>query len=237
MTVPADAIPFRRRGGGLAWVLTSAGMLGLLAAATLLVEKIALLRDSTYVPSCSINPVLSCGSVMTSPQAEAFGVPNPLLGVVGFTVVTTTGVALLAGARLPRWFWLGLQIGVTAGVGFVHWLIAQSLYVIGALCPYCILVWVVTITLFVGVTARNLAAGLRTRSAALRHLPRWAPTVGLGWLAVIAALIGVRFWDYWSLQLRAGHSPLVWLAAGAGLYVLILAAAVMQSRFARSGPG
>ena len=234
MTIPADAGPVRRLERGLAWVLTSAGLLGLLAAVTLLVEKMALLRDSTYVPSCSINPVLSCGSVMTSPQAEAFGVPNPLLGLVGFTVVTTTGVALLAGARLPRWFWLGLQVGATAGVGFVHWLIAQSLYVIGALCPYCMLVWVVTITLFVGVTSRNLATGLRSRSAALRNLPQWSPMVVLGWLAVIAALIGVRFWDYWSLQLRAGHSPLVWLAAGAGLYVLFLAAAVTQRRLART---
>lgn len=37
---------------------------------TLTVEKIALLKDAAYVPSCSINPVLSCGSVMTTPQAE-----------------------------------------------------------------------------------------------------------------------------------------------------------------------
>ena len=92
----------------LPWVLTAGGVLGLTAAFVLTVEKIALLKDPAYVPTCSVNPVLSCGSVMRTPQAGVFGFPNPLLGVAGFAVVTTVGVALLAGARFPRWLWLGL---------------------------------------------------------------------------------------------------------------------------------
>ncbi|MEI8410760.1 MULTISPECIES: vitamin K epoxide reductase family protein [unclassified Kribbella] len=117
-------------------MLLLGGLIGLAASAVLTVEKIAILRDPAYVPSCSINPVLSCGSVMTRPQAEVFGFPNPLLGIAGFAVVATVGAALLAGATFRRWFWLGLQAGVTFGAGFVHWLIFQSLYRIGALCPY-----------------------------------------------------------------------------------------------------
>ncbi|WP_442816071.1 vitamin K epoxide reductase family protein [Streptosporangium sp. NBC_01810] len=77
------------------------GALGLSAAFTLSVEKIALLKDPAYVPTCSINPILSCGSVMITPQAEVFGFPNPLLGIAGFAIVTTTGAGLLAGA-VPR---------------------------------------------------------------------------------------------------------------------------------------
>ena len=84
--------------------------------------------------------MLSCGSVMTSPQASVFGFPNPVIGVVGFTVVLTTGVAILAGARLARWYWAGLQVGATAASVFVHWLVFQSLYRIGALCPDCLVV-------------------------------------------------------------------------------------------------
>src|SRR3546814_5623693 len=93
----------------------------------LLIEKIALLEDPTYVPSCSINPILSCGSVMSTEQAEVFGFPNPIIGVAGFAIVTTVGVALVAGARLQRWFWWGLQAGTTFGVVFIHWLMFQSL--------------------------------------------------------------------------------------------------------------
>ena len=212
------------------WLLTLCGSIGLLAAAVLLVEKIALLRDSAYVPSCSINPVLSCGSVMTTPQAEAFGVPNPMLGVVGFTIVTSIGVALLAGARLARWFWLGLQAGTTAGLVFVHWLIVQSLYRIGALCPYCMVVWVVTITAFVAVTARNLRHRAIPAPKAAARAAVWAPTLLVTWLAAIAVLVAVRFWDYWSTLLRGGVPPLVWMALGGGLYITILLVVVAQGR-------
>ncbi len=68
------------------WVLI-AGVIGLAAAFTLTVEKIEILINPAYVPSCSINPVLSCGSVMITPQASVFGFPNPLIGIVAFTVV------------------------------------------------------------------------------------------------------------------------------------------------------
>ena len=126
--------------GFVAALLIAAGTIGLAAAVVLLVEKIALIADPTYVPSCSINPVLSCGSVMNTDQAAAFGFPNPILGVAGFTALLTIGVVLLTRAALPGWFWWGIQAGTTLGVVFVHWLAFQTLYEINALCPWCLLV-------------------------------------------------------------------------------------------------
>lgn len=210
-------------------LLVVGSAVGLLAAAVLLVEKMALLRDPAHVPSCSINPVLSCGSIMTTPQAEAFGFPNPLLGVVGFSVVGTIGTALLAGARLPRWFWLGLQSGTTAGVVFVHWLVFQSLYRIGALCPYCMAVWVVTVTLFVAVTGRNGRTGTLGLPGAAR-VAAFAPSILAGWLTLVSVLIGTRFWDYWSMTIRDGIPPLAWLLGGATLYAAVLGTILAQRR-------
>ena len=85
-----------------AWVLTVGGFLGLLAALALTIERIELLQDASYVPSCSLNPVLSCGTVMTTEQAALFGFPNPIIGIVAFTVVLVTGVLTLARIALPR---------------------------------------------------------------------------------------------------------------------------------------
>ncbi|WP_326555658.1 vitamin K epoxide reductase family protein [Micromonospora sp. NBC_01813] len=191
--------PFAARIVG--WVLTLAGAIGATAALTLTVERFHLLVDPTYQPTCSINPILSCGSVMVTEQASVFGFPNPLIGIVGFSVVTTIGVAVLAGAELPRWFWLGLQLGAVAGVGFVHWLIVQSLYRIGALCPYCMVVWVVTIAIFWYVTVHNLHHRQLPVPEAARPLADAVVryhTVGLVlWYLVIAVLIGEQFWFYW----------------------------------------
>ena len=184
-------------GRGTAWVLTLASVVGLVAAFVLLLEKIALLTDPAYVPSCSINPVLSCGSVMNTDQAAAFGFPNPILGVAGFTALLTVGVVLMARVSLPGWFWWGIQAGTTFGVVFVHWLIFQSLYRIGALCPYCMIVWVAAITAFAAATAHNVRTGRLPVPARLRGIASYGPIVVTVWLVVIAGLIVIQFWDYW----------------------------------------
>ena len=177
------------------WVLI-AGVLGLTAAVTLTVEKIEILINPDYVPSCSINPVLSCGSVMITPQASAFGFPNPLIGVVSFTVVVVTGVLAIAKVRLPRWYWGGLAVGTLLGVAFIHWLIFQSLYRIGALCPYCMVVWAVTVPLLVVVAAIALQPRLENGVARFVHQWRWS-LVTL-WFTALTLMILVRFWNYWS---------------------------------------
>lgn len=190
----------------LPWLLLIGGAIGFVAAFVLTIEKITLIADPAYRPSCSINPVLSCGSVMVTPQATAFGFPNSLLGIGGFAVVATTGAALLAEARLRSWYWAGLQFGVVFGAGFVHWLIVQSIYRIGALCPYCMVVWAVTVPIFWYVTLRNLDAvgerlpgPLRRATTALTGVHAVVLT---GWFLVVLTLILQRFWDFWTAAVR-----------------------------------
>jgi uncharacterized membrane protein len=183
-------------GPASAWWVLIAGVAGLAAALTLTAEKINMLANPSYVPSCSINPVLSCGSVMATPQASAFGFPNPLIGIVAFSVVVTTGVLAIGRIALPRWYWLGLAGGTLLGVVFVHWLIFQSIYRIGALCPYCMVVWTVTIPLFVVVS--SIALRPLGRYSAVRMLYRWRWSVTTLWFAAVILLILMQFWYYWS---------------------------------------
>jgi uncharacterized membrane protein len=183
---------------GTAWLMVIAGAIGLLAAVELIVEKVAVLADDTYTPNCDINPVLSCGSVINTEQAAVFGFPNPIMGIVGFTIVITLGVLVVAKVDLPRWIWLGLNIGALAGFGFVIWLMVQSLYFIGALCPWCMVVWSMMIPLFWQITAANLAAGrLRLGSLVGDVIVslRWI-LVGATFLIVLG-LIFVRWADFW----------------------------------------
>ncbi|TXH25202.1 MAG: vitamin K epoxide reductase family protein [Mycobacterium sp.] len=178
------------------WVLL-AGIIGEVAAFVLTVEKVRQLQNPSYVPSCSINPVLSCGSVMLTKQASLFGFPNPLLGIAAFSVVIVTGVLAVAGVRLPRWYWAGLAGGTLLGAVFVHWLIYQSLYEIGALCPYCMVVWVVTMALLVVVTPIALRP-LAGRNKVVDALYQWRWPLYAVWITAIALLILDRFWSYWS---------------------------------------
>ncbi|MEE1827937.1 vitamin K epoxide reductase family protein [Streptomyces sp. BE20] len=181
------------------------GLIGLAASAVLTFDKLRILEDPSYIPSCNINPVISCGSVMRTEQAEVFGFPNPLLGLAAFGALAAIGAGLLAGAAYRRWFWLGLQAGTLFGLGFVHWLIDQALYDIGALCPYCMAVWATVVALFWYTTLHNLRSGVlpvgpRFR-VVVREAARYHWAVPVLWAAVIGLLILNRFWSYWSTLL------------------------------------
>lgn len=180
------------------WTLAVGGAIGFLASFVLTVEKIELIIDPNYVPTCSINPILSCGSVMDTTQASLFGFPNSLLGITGFAVALTTAMALFAGGRLARWYWIGLQVGVSAAVVLIHWLIYTSLYTIGALCPYCMVVWSVIMPIFAVVTVRNLHAwGVVERSRVVAAFAANHIVLLTAWYLIVLALILERFWDYW----------------------------------------
>ncbi|UJA21510.1 vitamin K epoxide reductase family protein [Thermoleophilia bacterium SCSIO 60948] len=182
-------------------VMVGSGLLGLGAAGLLTVEKFRVLEDPSYVPACTIDAVLSCGSVMTSAQSEAFGFPNPLIGIAGFAALAALGVVVTAGAQLPRALWLVIQAGMVLAMGFVGWLFFQSVYRIGALCPYCMLVWLATIIGLVYVTVANLGSGRIAGPAALRRtadtVVRYHGVAAVLIVLVAAALIAQAFWDYW----------------------------------------
>jgi uncharacterized membrane protein len=197
-----DSSPAARVPALSAWWVLIAGLIGLVASMTLTVEKIDILENPSYVPSCNINPILSCGSVMTTPQASLLGFPNPLLGLLGFTVVVVTGLLACAKVALPQWYWVGLTVGLVVGAVFVHWLIFQSLYRIGALCPYCMVVWVVTMSLLVVVASIAYRPALQHRQTGPgRVLFQWRWSIAALWFTAVFLLIMARFWDYWSTLL------------------------------------
>lgn len=91
----------RTIGGSRAFalLLVITGAAGLLAAWVITLDKLKLMEDPSFVPGCSLNPVVSCGNIMKSDQAAAFGFPNPWLGLATYPVIMGIGLALLAGAR------------------------------------------------------------------------------------------------------------------------------------------
>jgi uncharacterized membrane protein len=218
VTIPASAEPAQRPGDltsapardvripmPSAWWVLIAGVIGLVASMTLTVEKIRILANPSYVPSCNINPIVSCGSVMVTPQASILGFPNPLIGIVGFTVVLVTGVLSVTKVSLPQWYWIGLAVGTLIGAAFVHWLIFQSLYRIGALCPYCMVVWAATISLLVvlaSIVFRPVLEGGTSRTSTVAQvLYQWRWSIATLWFTAVFLLIMVRFWNYWSTLL------------------------------------
>ena len=179
---------------GLGALLALGGTIGLLASFILTHDKHELALNPNFIPSCNLSAIVSCTNVMKSAQSSAFGFPNPWLGLIAFPIVITLGVLTMGRARLPEWAWAGLQGGVLFGIGFVTWLQVQSLYEINALCPWCMVVWSVTIPIFLYVTIRNLRAW-RPGNPVAEFLRDWHALILILWYATIITAIYLRFYN------------------------------------------
>ncbi|MHC6221251.1 vitamin K epoxide reductase family protein [Arthrobacter sp. MMS24-S77] len=164
------AVPRLLRDRPIAWLLLVTGAIAWLASGALVLEKLQVLIDPNHATVCDVNPWVSCGSVMKTPQSSVFGFPNMFIGIVAFAVIITTAMAIFAGAKFARWYWIGLQTGVTLGFIFIVWLWSQALYVIHVLCPFCMVVWACMIPLFVFVTIRNVVHGVIPAPARLAKI-------------------------------------------------------------------
>jgi len=189
-----------QRGWGLLLVVGS--VIGFLAAMILTIDRIKLLTDPQVALVCDISPFVTCGPVMSSAAGALFGFPNPLLGIAGFAIAGTTGMVLLAGARLARWYLVCFELGCLAAAVFITWLQTQSLYVIGALCIWCMCVWAVTIPIVVVTTARTLSAGAFGNGARRigRVIGDWQVAVIAIWYLVVVTAIALRFYREFALM-------------------------------------
>ncbi|MCU1436989.1 MAG: hypothetical protein JWP66_76 [Naasia sp.] len=190
-TTPAPAAPRQPVWIALLFIVT--GLVGLFGSFQLVLERFHLLENPNIPLSCDINPFVSCGPVIQSPQGSLFGFPNPLIGVACFVAPIAVGVGILAGARFARWFWALFNVGLLGAWVFITWLMTQTVFVIGTLCPYCMLVWLVTIPLFWYGTVNNLARnfGLSEGASALfrKALPWTWLIVLLNYLVIIAIIL------------------------------------------------
>lgn len=177
------------------WLII-AGVIGWWAAFSLTIEKFHLLADPDAIASCDFGVLVQCSANLESSQGSVFGFPNPILGLTGWVAPVVVGVAILAGARFARWFWWLFELGITFAFVFVIWLISQSIYVLGTLCPWCMVTWVVTIPTFYVVTLHLLRSGIMPVPGALRRgaqaLMGWVPLLAVLSYAVIAVLAQLR---------------------------------------------
>lgn len=162
----------------------------------LTLAKLLTLTNPNASLGCDFSVIVQCGTNLESWQGSLFGFPNPLLGLCGFVAPIAVGVGILAGARFARWFWILFNIGVVGALAFVCWLIYQSIFNLFTLCPWCMVVWSVTIPLFWAVTLYNLSTGnIPVTAGAKRFFSAafgWVPLITLTSYLVVAAIAQVR---------------------------------------------
>jgi len=186
----------RHTDGWIFGTMLLSACLSLVASFVLASDAIELAANPDAQLMCNISATLNCGKVGSAWQASLFGFPNAFLGLVAEPVVITIAVAGLGGVRFPRWFMCAAQVVYTLGLAFAYWLFYQSMFHIGALCPWCLLVTLSTTLVFAtllhyNLRENNLFLPARAHERALAFIRSgWDGVVVLGWLgAVVVAII------------------------------------------------
>ena len=186
---PPDPV-WRRR---TAIEMVVSGLLGLIASFVLSVEALTLAGDPDASASCDLNDVISCSTVAKHWAASLFGFPNAYLGIAAESVVLTVAVALVGGVVFPRWYMRIAQVVYTLGLVFAWWLFGMAYFVIGALCPWCLLITVTTTLVWVGLTRINVRDGNLPAPAGARRFVAagydWYVTAGFCLLLVVMIVL------------------------------------------------
>ena len=177
------------------------GIIAFIAAFTLSVEKLEILKNPDAKLSCSINLVLNCASVMKTPQASVFGFPNSYLGIMGFAIVIAVATGGLMGVKYSRSYLVTAQIFYGLGLLFAYWLFFQSVYVIQILCPWCLVVTLSTTIIFEALLRYNLRQNhFRLSRKNDQSVQKWLDkdydkVIVAGWLVFLTALVFLKFGD------------------------------------------
>jgi uncharacterized membrane protein len=194
-----EALPARGRHRGAYLEMLISSMLGLIASLVLSIDAVVLAADPNAGLSCNISETISCAKVGVSWQANLLGFPNAFLGLIAEPVVITIAVAGLGGVRFPRWFMNSAMAVYAVGLIFAYWLFFQAYFVIGAMCPWCLLVTATTTTVFASLLRVNLSDNTFGLSPRAYERARYLLRIGVDiWatvliIAVLAAMVIARY--------------------------------------------
>lgn len=178
-------------------VLLIGSVLGIVASFALMQDKLAILADPNASLACDINPFISCGTFIQTWQAQTFGFPNMYLGFMGFSIMGVVGALHLSRLALPRWFQWATFGGLAFAFAFVLWLSSNALFAIRALCPWCLVVWVVVAPMFFSFVTYLVEEGvIEVRGIARTVLRSWV-VLSLAWYALVIIAAFFVFLPEW----------------------------------------
>ncbi len=182
-------------------VLSIGGVLGLVAMTAQAAERIHMLKNPSAELSCNLSPIVDCSGVLNDRLAAVMGFPNALLGMIFFAILATSGLVLLSGGKFTGWFKHFVMAVSTVLILFSVWFFGVSLYVLGKICVFCVVGWVVSVPMFwYGLLyyLQSLSGKITSKTAAFTNFgSKHHLDVVLVLYAVMLLLLLYRFRDYY----------------------------------------
>lgn len=188
------------------YLISVLAIIGLVASLILSYDTLSIARNPNYIPSCNLNPVISCGSVINSKGDTIFGLPYPYYGIAAFGALLAAGATIIAGGKPNKYYWRLFLTVSGLGVIGAYALLLKSVYSIHALCPFCLTVDVATTTTFWYTflyAIENKYVNLKRLRA--QKLYTWSRKHHLDlllvWFILVTAFLLHHFWYYYGKHL------------------------------------
>jgi hypothetical protein len=113
-------------------------------------------------------------------------------------------VLLIAGGKFASWLWHIASVVAFFGFLGVLYLAYQSFFELNTLCPWCMVVWVVSVPVFMGIISYDIRNNINFKKLKpalakfLRFIEKENVLIMFVLLMVYVLLVLTRFWDYWS---------------------------------------
>jgi uncharacterized membrane protein len=181
-------------------IMLIASTVALFVSFILAADTLKLARNPGQKLNCDVNAVLSCSTVAESWQAEivkfaGLSFPNAFFGIAAESVFVTIAVIGLAKVAVPRWFATCTWLGGLAALAYSYWLTTQSLFVINALCPWCLALMFSTTVQFMSLSHATVTVqDLPAKNAGLRKYYRlnFDLMVDAVWIVALIVVILVK---------------------------------------------
>ena len=121
--------------------------------------------------------------------------PNAFFGIAAESVFVTIAVIGLTKVAVPRWFALCTWLGGLAALAYSYWLTSQSLFVINALCPWCLCLMFSTTVQFMALShATAVVQEIPAKGAGVRTYYRlnYDLMVDAVWIVALIVIILVK---------------------------------------------
>jgi uncharacterized membrane protein len=103
---------------------------------------IYLIWQQWYQPSfqpCSINATINCDAIISGPVAKTFGIPTPLIGLMGYISIFLAAIFRKTKALF----------GIASfGLAFCLWIAYKELVDLRVICPVCIACQLIMVSIF-----------------------------------------------------------------------------------------
>ncbi|HXY47506.1 MAG TPA: vitamin K epoxide reductase family protein [Thermoplasmata archaeon] len=111
--------------------------------------------DPALRSSCTISSYFSCSAVDASGLTSTLGIPDAVIGIVGFILILAAAQIAERHKRDLRFFYV-LLFFTSGGVAFASYFAAIEVTEIHALCPVCTTAYIFGILTWVGAIALTL---------------------------------------------------------------------------------